>query len=159
MPRPDRRRTLRVLTSHMPEDATFDERCEELPRVWDKETLQLKPGTCQGCDCDKLTRRFWIRKRETGELVYIGSSCITLFEKTAPDFFKMMKPLLDEASLIGKVAKRKIPKELREFASLPFATYGEMKAIDNRTHALWASAVRYCLRKLTDEERTAYSRI
>lgn len=161
MPRADRSLTLTFLTSHMPEDATRDERLAELPRAWEMDKIEKKKGTCQGCNCDKLATRFWLRSK-TGRLppAYLGSSCIQIFEHTSPAFVAEMKPLLDEASYIEKIANRKIPKALTDFAAqMPFKNYRQMKAIDKRTRALWDNAVRYCLKKLTDEERAAYSRI
>jgi hypothetical protein len=132
---PDRyTNTLMFLTREMDEEASIQQRLDNLHNIWGKEGFtESKKGNCHGCGAF-LTERFYLDHEETGERCYIGSSCVELFHHTAPKFYESMSGQIDESKARQRVFNRKIPQWALELPGIPLTNYRSVhRAIQNKT--------------------------
>jgi hypothetical protein len=131
---PDRyTNTLKFLTSEMNEEATIQERLDNLHGIWTVFEQVEKRGNCMGCGAH-LYSRMYLRHQQTGEICYIGSSCNELFKESAPLFYATSKELRDESIARQRVFNRKIPKWASDLPGIPLTNYRSVhKAIQNKT--------------------------
>ena len=126
--------TLMFLTREMDEEASIQQRLDNLHNLWGREGFtESKKGNCHGCGAH-LTERFYLDHEETGERCYIGSSCVELFEHTAPKFYESMLGQFEESKARKRVFNRKIPQWASDLSGIPLTNYRSVhKAIQNKT--------------------------
>jgi hypothetical protein len=131
---PDRyTHTLMFLTREMNEEASIQERLDNLHNLWTAFDYKQKDGNCVGCGA-YLYHRWYLRHLHTGEICYIGSSCQELFKESAPLFYETSKELREECKARQRVFNRKIPEWASDLSGIPLTNYRSVhKAIQNKT--------------------------
>ena len=131
---PDRyTHTLMFLTREMNEEASIQERLDNLHGLWTAFEEVEKRGNCMGCGAH-LYYRMYLRHLQNGEVCYIGSSCNKLFKESAPLFYETSKELREESTARQRVFNRKIPQWASDLSGNPLTNYRSVhKAIQNKT--------------------------
>ena len=125
--------TLMFLTREMNEEASIQERLDNLHNLWTGCDLGYKNGNCVGCGT-RIYVRYYLRHLQTGEVCYIGSSCNDLFKESAPLFYESTQELREESKARQRVFNRKIPQWASDLSGIPLTNYRSVhKAIQNKT--------------------------
>jgi len=159
--------TVQFLTEHMPHDTPVALRYKELHRAWVCVRI-VDDGCvahrCQGCHTP-IRHRFILASKIGLAETYVGSTCILVFEKEAPDFVEACRPMLDECAARKRLLSRKVPLWIRELPGMPLTNYRSVRrAIDNKTkrymcegysHELTAF-VKFATKQLSDEDQVLF---
>ena len=159
--------TVKFLTAHMPHDTPVALRYKELHRAWGPGRV-VDDGCvahqCQGCHTPIRYRCMLVSKIGLAE-TYVGTTCILVFQKEAPEFVEACQPMLDECAARQRLLNRKVPAWIRELPSMPLTNYRSVRrAIDNKTKRYMCEGyshdltpfITYATKNMPDEDRLLF---